>query len=150
MPIIICITCNVNKSNIVLQVTCHLYSISINYFMNLYTYFVYNSMFQNSHLLSCVYVSFEMFQNCQHSKFCYDYTMNAKPIQNYHVCEKKVQGWSWCLHAQSKGEVTSPFKHLKHNGVLAKEISNLTFKGLNLFVAFDANIMPTLNLDFIK
>lgn len=62
MPIIIYITCNVNKSNILLQVTCHLYSISMNYFLNLYTYFVYNSMFQNCHLLICVYVSFEMFQ----------------------------------------------------------------------------------------
>ncbi len=45
MPIIIYITCNVNKSNIVLHVTCHLYSIPMNYFLNLYTYFVYNSMF---------------------------------------------------------------------------------------------------------
>jgi hypothetical protein len=76
--------------------------------------------------------------------------MNVKLIKKRHVCEKKVQGWYWCLQPQPKGEVTSPFKHLKHNGLLAKEINNLTFKGLNLSVAFNANIMPTFNLDLIK
>ncbi len=91
-----------------------------------------------------------MFQNCQHSSFCYDCITNAKPIKNCHVCEEKVQGWSWCLQSQSKGEIRSPFRHLKHNGLPAKEISNLSFKGLNLSIVFDANIMPTLNLDFIK
>ncbi len=36
IPIILCITCNANKSNIVLQVTCHLYSISMNYFLHIF------------------------------------------------------------------------------------------------------------------
>jgi hypothetical protein len=60
-----------------------------------------------------------------------------------------VQDWSR-MHYDSKGKITRLFKHSKHHDHLAKELERLTFKGLNLAVAFDSEIMLKLEFDHKK
>jgi hypothetical protein len=54
------------------------------------------------------------------------------------------------MHYDSKGEITSPFKHSKHHDHPTKEPKRLTFKGLNLATIFYCKIMPKLEFDHKK
>lgn len=86
-----------------------------------------------------------MCQDCQHSNLCYD-CIFAKPFKKCPICEIDVQGWSCCVQIDTKGEVTSPFKNSKQQVHIVKDLKKVAFKGLNLNVAFDNNIVQSLIL----
>jgi hypothetical protein len=54
------------------------------------------------------------------------------------------------MHYDSKGKITSPFKHSKHHDHLVEKLERLAFKGLNLVVAFDNKIMLKLKSNHKK
>jgi hypothetical protein len=51
-----------------------------------------------------------------------------------------IQDWSH-MHYDSKGKITSPFKHSKRHDHPTEELERLAFKGLNLIAAFNSKIM---------
>jgi hypothetical protein len=54
------------------------------------------------------------------------------------------------MHYDSKGKITSPFKHSKHHDHPTEELERLTFKGLNLTVAFNNKILSKLESNHKK
>jgi hypothetical protein len=51
-----------------------------------------------------------------------------------------VQDWSR-MHYDSKGKITSSFKHSKHHDHPTEELERLAFKGLNLITIFNSKIV---------